>query len=659
MSILLRLGCFSVLVLMLAACNEREGAETIASAERAVEVPDNFLRYLNDQQGAVLSTDWSAAYYRAVDPISNRTTLQDWKAANQFGQCDEEVHVVFRDAKDLGYGRNMRGCRHADGRVAIFVDNYVVRVQPSDPSNYGPINVEAAISEDRHHKQGTNAIEFTPIDPTDPDSDKVAKFFTFDQNGLRSVQADLDGRGNKPMPQPCLLCHGATLAAWDSAAIVASLAPWAEPGVEETLKSAKLNLLELESFDYSPYVSRYSRSQQEEPLRLLNRFILDTYQQSAARPLADPGHWSADFAVEVASKRYLDQPELLGQVYQDDSVPCGWRVNPSIDADCVGSVDLPSEPRQEGVDLLYKRVVEPNCIGCHSVRGSSAGERQGGDGNAINFSNYEKFIGYSDLIVDYVYHRGVMPLSLRNYEKFWADRCDGAPALLASFLPEFDRYDEQACVITPGLPVAKPGASRPVDTPVLLDASGSLFARDFQWQVLSLADPSAVVSLSSPSSSVTQFDASHEGDYVLRLTVSNLRGSHSEDVTLTVDNSLSPAPSQLTFADHVLPVLRDISYPGRVQRCTDCHSATAQLGGAYAGIPVVYDVDATVYAEVIERVDLDDPENSLLLRKPTRDQHGGGMLIDRSSADGMALYQMLINWIRNGADCGADPLICG
>lgn len=657
MSIMMRLGCFSML-LLLVACDERETAQPAASA-RGVEVPDHFLEYLNDQQGALLSADWSAAYYRAVDPDNTRTTLQDWKSANQFGQCDEEVHVVFRDAKDLGYGRNMRGCRHVDGRVAVFVDNYVVRVQPGDPANYGPINVEAAISEDQHHKQGTNAIEFTPIDPTDPGSDKVAKFFTFDREGQRIVTADLDGRGSKAMPQPCLLCHGATLSAWDSAGIIGSTTPWAEPGVEKTLKSAKMNLLELESFDYTPYASRYFRDQQEESLRLLNRFILDTYQESASRSLADPGHWSADFAIEVASKRYLDQPAQAGQTYLDSSVPCGWRVDPAADMDCVGSVDLPAEPRPEGVDLVYKKAVEPHCIGCHSVRGSSAGERQGGDGNAVNFSNYEKFIGYSDLIVDYVYHRGVMPLSLRNYEKFWADRCNGAPALLASVLPEFDRYDDQACVIVPGLPVAKPGASRPVDTPVLLDASASLYARDYQWQVLSLADPSAIVSFSDAGSSVTQFDASHDGEYVLRLTVTNLRGSHSEDIVLTVDNTLDPAPSQLTFVDHVLPVLRDLSYPGREQRCTDCHSTLGQLGGAYAGIPVVYDVDATVYAEVLERVNLNDPENSLLIRKPTRDQHGGGMVIDPGDEDGMALYQMLINWIRNGADCGSDPLICG
>jgi hypothetical protein len=106
-------------------------------------------------------------------------------------------------------------------------------------------------------------------------------------------------------------------------------------------------------------------------------------------------------------------------------------------------------------------------------------------------------------------------------------------------------------------------------------------------------------------------------------------------------------------------VLRDVSYPGRDTQCIQCHSATAQLGGAYAGIPVVYNVDATVYEEVLQRVDLVEPENSILLRKPTRDQHGGGKIIDRDTVDGEALYQMLINWIRAGASCGTDPVICG
>ena len=645
-------------VLLLAGCKQ-EQREPVA-ALRGAEVPDHFLRYLNDQQGAVFSSRWTEAYYRAVDPFNTRTTLDDWKAANDFDQCDEEVHVVFRDAKDLGYGRNMRACRHDDGRLAVFVDNYVVRLKAGDPSNYGPINVEAAIARDRHHMQGTNAIEFTPIDPADPDSDKVAKFFTFSPDGQRSLAADLDGRGAKPMPQPCLLCHGATLPAWDSDAIIASATPWNEPLVEQSLKSAKLNLLELESFDYSPYVAGFSRADQEEPLRVLNRFVLETYQDMANRPLSDPGHWWPDFAIEIAEARYQGQPEVAGQLYQDHSVPCGWRVDPAPDVDCAGSPDLPAAARPEGVDVLYKQVVEPHCIACHSLRGSSAGQRQPDSvgGNAISFSSYEKFMGYSDLILDYVYHRGVMPLSLRNYEKFWADRCDGPAALLATFLPGFDRYDNAACVITPGLPLARPGADRTVPASAQLDAGASRFAESYRWQVIATPSATAVGNFSDSQARSTTFTASEDGDYTLQLTVTNARGSDSAELVLTVDSGMNPLPEDLTLDTHVLPVLRDALYPGRDRRCTECHSGTAQLVGSYAGIPVVYDNDATVYADVLQRVDLNDAENSMLLRKPTRAEHGGGQIIDRSTADGEALYRMLVSWIRAGAACGDDPVIC-
>jgi hypothetical protein len=645
-----------LLAFVLAACGEKSDID-LSPAPRGVEVPDHFLRFLNAQRGEVLNASWSEAYYRAVDPYGERATLEGWKAANNFDDCIDQVHVIFRDAKDLGYGRNMRACRHPDGRVAIFVDNYVVRIRPGSPTNYGPINVEAAILEDPHHMQGTNAIEFSPIDPTNPASVKVAKFFTFTPSGELNIMADLDGRGAKPMPQPCLLCHGATLLPWDADPIIASATPWAEPGVAETLKSAKLNQLELESFDYSSLRSGYSRAEQEEVLRRLNRFILDTFEEAASRPLAAPGRWWPDFAIEIANKRYADAIDVSGQLYQDDSVPCGWRVDPSLDADCVPPVDMPIGMRPEGVDLLYKRVVEPHCIACHSLRGTRAGELQGNDGNAINFSNYEKFIGYDDLILDYVYHRGVMPLSLRNYEKFWSDRCNGPSALMASFLPGFDRYDDQGCVIAPGVPVALPGADRTVMSPAILDASASLFARSWHWQVISTPAPGAEAGFSDSTSSAPQFSASVDGTYVVRLTVSNFRGSDSEDLVLTVDSAMNPTPTELTFVDHVIPVLRDPVYPGRLQRCVDCHSLPGQAG-AYAGIPVIYDQDGRVYRDVLHRINLNDPENSMLLRKPTRDQHGGGKVIDRGTADGEALYRMLINWIRAGAPCGDDPLIC-
>jgi hypothetical protein len=657
---MIRVIVLMTLAILLAGCNER-GDIARDTPPRPLEVPDHFLRTLNDLQGRVLSDAWSRAYYHAVDPNEQRTTLEGWKQVNGFDSCDR-VHVVFRDAKDLGYGRNMQGCMHGDGRVAIFVNNYVVRIFSGDPGNYGPINVEAAILEQDDHMQGTNAIEFSPVDPNDPGSEMVAKFFTFDPAGQRVLSADLDGRGVKPMPQPCLLCHGATLLPWDTQAVLSDSTPWQRAEVLQTLRTTKLNLLELDSFDYSPYQPGYSRSEQEEGLRRLNHMVLSSYQTLASYDDTRPGHWWADFAIEVAQRRYQNNIASEGQTYQDDAVPCGWQVNPALDPDCVGSPDMPVGMRPEGVELLYQQVIDPHCVACHSLRGSEAGQRQGNgiDGNAISFSNYEKFIGYQDLIVDYVYHRGVMPLSLRNYERFWQDRCVGPPALLASFLPDFDRYASDGCVIAPGLPVARPGVSRTLTTPAVLDASASLFARTWQWELVSVPG-GASASFSDPASPAPTFFTSQPGDYQVRLTVTNLRGSDSRDITLVVDPLSLPSASAVNFVDHVLPMLTSNFYAGQSQACTDCHTTGQQTStiGLYRGVPVVYDEPGTVFREVFNRIDVRDPDNSMLLRKPTRDQHGGGKIIDTDTVEGRALRDLLLHWIRSGARCGQDPLVCG
>ena len=90
-----------------------------------------------------------------------------------------------------------------------------------------------------------------------------------------------------------------------------------------------------------------------------------------------------------------------------------------------------------------------------------------------------------------------------------------------------------------------------------------------------------------------------------------------------------------------------------------------QFNIRYDGIPVFYsyyeneDIGAAtlnknLYRHVRARVNLADPENSLLLRKPTGNHHGGGVRIDRNTLAGESTYQVLLNWIREGAICG-DP----
>jgi hypothetical protein len=77
------------------------------------------------------------------------------------------------------------------------------------------------------------------------------------------------------------------------------------------------------------------------------------------------------------------------------------------------------------------------------------------------------------------------------------------------------------------------------------------------------------------------------------------------------------------------------------------------------GLPVYYDAAAytdkkDLYRNVFDRVNPADPENSLLLRKPISLQHGGGLQLQQTDQ----FYNMLLNWIRNGALCGTDPMYC-
>ncbi len=672
-----------LLLSLLAACNDTGDTDTSSSI--TPETPDKFLEFLNDQQGQVYNPDWTTAYYEVVDPDRERRTLEDWKIKNGFGSCDDEFHIIFRDSKDLGYGRDMYACRYdadgidpfGEGRFSIFVRNFVVKVLSGDPTNYGPINVEAAIEDDTRHHSGTNAIEFSPIDADDPDSDKVAKFFTFTPAGDLNISADLDGRGDKPMPQPCLLCHGATLLPWDTAAVIEEAgkmpgirAPWDIPEVAHVLRSAKLNQLELETFDYSSLYPLWSRANQEERFRRFNQYVVDTYVDMSGRDKANPRHWCADFAIELGLGRYgavADVAELCGAhnpvatdglMYDEEFVPAGWQQTLS---------------RPVGVDVLYKRVIEPHCISCHSLRGNAAGERVAAvaseqRGNAINFSSYENFIGYADIIKDYVYRRGAMPLSLRNYLEFW-DNPDGAPAILASFLPGFDLYTTEGKVLAPGRPVAKPGVNRTVTSPVALDASASLYAGSYRWEVVE-APVGAIPVLSAPTAAQTLLTAGNgaggvvDGDYVVKLTVVNVLGIDSAVFTVTVDSGLTPAPSDLTFYSDIRPILQnapDGLLSDKNAACTDCHNLASAGSPLYQGLPVYYDTpvndpmnplaDRNLYQDVMARVDLVEPENSILVRKPTREEHGGGKVLDLSLPGHYETYNRILNWIRNGAPC--------
>jgi len=610
--------------------------------QQEVSDDDFLIEYqINDNQ--INSALYAQQYYLGVDPNDERTTLEDWKTKNGFDQ-GHDVHVIFRDSKDLGYGRDLYARKNTDGSLAFFVNNFVVAVGKGNPANYGPLNLFAATDQNFDYHLGSNAIEFSPVDEDDPDSDKVLKFFTFTAKDEQQVQhrliaADLDGRGTKHMPSICLACHGGNLLPLNPDNSFNQL----------SLTSAKLNQLEVNSFEFMA-AGVYTRAEQEAGIKLINQWVRDSYVETGQRDATQSGFWDSSFVIDLANGRYgddsLDPDSFNLDSYKEDTVPQGW---------------LQTDFRPEGVENLYRQVVEPHCISCHSLRGYNAGNDSlvepviiNGEsiklGNAINFSSYEKFVSYSDLIIDYVYRRGVMPLSLRNAELFWQPPYS-APALLASYLPGFDVLNSDGEIQPPGLPVARLESQRLSAFPVRLNAQASYFANSYQWSVVS-GPLNHNASLEKSDEKIVLLSGSSAGEYVISLQVTNSRGISTTEMKIIIDNSRALATT-LNFVDDIKPLLQNQAYNSRT--CQSCHNPTVGV----EGIPVYYDdTNEQLYADVRARVNLKSPVDSLLLQKPTRHQHGGGKRFDLTTSLGEESYNTILQWVISGAPCGDDVLIC-
>ena len=591
------------------------------------------------------SAEFAQAYYTLVDPLGDRGTLSAWKALNGFGSGgpDSEINTTFRDAKDLGYGRDMHARERQIGGVdcglAIYEDNYVVQLEPGDSSTYGPMNLDAAVERNRRFLAGTNALEFGPLSAAecaDP-SRWVVTFYTFgrpDETGeqTRLDEVDFDGRGLKFMPGICVVCHGGTLNPLDINGDLTDL----------TIKSSTFNVLNPASLEFSSQLG-FTFEEQSEGIAAVNDLVRKVYQHQATRTdtSADVANWSADFALE-----WLDGLMQTPIVQFSEFVPAGWQ--------------------QEAT--LYKAVIEPYCLGCHSNRGTQVGEANAA--NAANFSSWEKFIAFQNESVDYVYRRGKMPLSLIGYSKFWED--PDAPRLLADALGLADsfRASPGGRPLEPGRAVAKPGADRTVFIPpqgqrVLdLDGSASYFSTGFTWQVVQQPAGAAPV-LSGERDSVARLTAYAAGDYTVRLTTANTEGnSVPAEVTITFSSDMLDDRETVFAASGDQQASISIIDLFGTASCTGCHVPIEQSD--LTGIPVYFTADAyddkrAFYQAVMAQVDLADPENSRILTKPlaANPRHGGGQVLSDDPSDlRYPHYQMLLNWIRAGAPCGGDADFC-
>jgi K319-like protein len=675
------------LAVLASACTQKN---TDDQPNTTTDIPSGLNRFLLFPNPLAMSTggfetntgDYADAYYRAIDPNNDKDTIDKWKTQNGFGGgTGTELLAVFRDAKDLGYGRRMTGRKNTDGSIAFYVENYNVTPNASSGGYSSILNVEAAIRRDTRWHVGTNAIEWSTASCSAAElaegcnpNIKFAKYYNFSsKDGTRQLAVDLDGNGLKAMPGPCITCHGGRgdpLTPPDAANGGKPRFPLVENSVSRKRGDvqAKLHGMNVDSFGYSPDIAGFSKTDQQATLRTFNQWILCTYPLPAASALAEdacrvpagPNEWQGTAAELI--KAWYGGPGMPNGIFQDSYVPAGWAGNPS----------------------LYTGVVAPYCRTCHILRGTKNQDdidftKLGTP--AVGSTPATGFQSYADRIKAHVFDRGTMPLALIVYDAFWSS---DAPNQLATYINPLlsspqTVLDASGAALKPGRPIASPGPNRMVRTGAnaILTGEDSLFASSYSWTQISSNPAGLNATISDPGSMITLFNAPQAGDYVMRLTVSNGSQTDSKDVTLTASD-VFPDPISIKFA-HVKNALQNITYTTSqvtAQKCVTCHVSPPtsptppifynSVGFDRNGDGVVDATDDAWFLKALQgRINLTEIEASPLLRKPSGNHHKGLMVLDvadKSTGGGLSSYSILYHWILAGAPGGgvaANALVNG
>lgn len=641
------IGLSAAIAALVSACGGGGGGNSAADTvpgptpppPLALAEPNAFLLFPNPQVQAdgKLQTDtiaYANAYYAAIDPTNARNTLAKWKAVNGFDSgSGTQVTVVFGDKRDLGYGRRMTVRQNTDGSSAYLVENYLI--QAGAGYSYSPLNLEAAIVRDQKWLLGYNAIEYSP----GPNGGvPFTKFYNFSgKTGDRETAVDLDGRGEKAMPGPCITCHGGrgdALTADGRFNLVANTASGARGDVR-----AQLHAFEVDAFDFAT-TPGFTRADQEATIKTINKIILCSYPlptgttstapEDACRRTAIQGEWQGSAAAVI--KAAYGGDGLPSAKFADTFVPDDWL--------------------KAGQSSLYKEVYVPACRTCHLLRGT-------GLQSDIDLSSFAKFTAYSDRIKAHMVDRGNMPLAKIVYDAYYGGN---SPELLATFLQDRGQTarDSAGKALKPGRPLADPGPDRVVPLGAsALNASKSLYANAYAWSIVS--GPAGGASISNGNTAQATFNATAPGAYVVQLVASNgaVAGPPAQ-IRVTVVNTLSPTPGAITFAN-IKSVVQ-----GSQTGCSNsgCHAIAAAGGN---GAPVVFGNidrdgngsvdaadDALLYAEIRSRINFTELVASPLLRKPSGNHHNGGRVsgfnTDLAPGDaGRASYDLFVNWILNGA----------
>jgi hypothetical protein len=284
----------------------------------------------------------AAAYYQAVDPTGTRTTLDAWKQVNGFAADEslDDAKAYYFNAGDLVLGRSMHMKINPNGDIAYYVSNY-----PTASDAVRGTNLIATV-----------AMEYSPIPPG---TNRVMKYFVYGGNNARVDAADLDGQGQKFIPNLCTVCHGSR--------------PYTAGGNVDV--GARFLPFDLQSYQYSPFAGRNG---QEVAFKALNKGILDNSGTRSAATASIIQAWYEDPAQPTVA--------LARGTQNDDAVPSGWT----------------------GKETLYLQVIRPTCRSCHVSRDAPRG-----------FDTFADFNSRGATSLSFICSTRTMPNALVNNERFW------------------------------------------------------------------------------------------------------------------------------------------------------------------------------------------------------------------------------------------------
>lgn len=379
-------------------------------------LPDEFLQGLSFQASNI--TEFAASnpsvatniengaidYYEQADPRDLRASFNLFKTKNRFDQPlaanEVEQDAQYANSGDLGFGRDMH-CRRnvaSDGlfNYACYVTNF------GQPPDFLPDQQDANDTSDIIKADATVAMEFSRVEnpPGDPnafpDNERAVKFYVYNtskpNSKVRILKADLDGHGERPVPQLCMVCHGGTAA---SVAADPSNPTGPKAGAfadRQDIMDMNSNFLPFDLHLFNYPVAKNKASQQA-AFKTLNKKIVKGVS-------ADPDTTGAAI-VEVIDTAFYPGNSAT---QKEDQVIAGW-----------DPANLNSNPHK-----FYQNVLARACRTCHIAQPFGA----------PTFNTRADFEARISSVQDKVCTRKVMPHAQRTNDVFWQSLNPNMPAFL-------------------------------------------------------------------------------------------------------------------------------------------------------------------------------------------------------------------------------------